>query len=186
MPPVDPTAFAALAAALYPAHLLADHPFQPSAWAATKGQCDHAGRVACAKHTTVVVALQGLFALGVAALTGLALDPVAVVTGLAFTAWSHYWMDRRFTAAGLYETLGKTGFAKLGTPRPGRDDAPHLGTGAYRMDQDWHTLWVAVTALVMASTGWMLVVLVAVSTTVMAAAILASRHGRRALATPAP
>lgn len=121
-----------------------------------------------------------------AALTGLGISPLAFATGLALTAWSHYWMDRRFTAAGLYEALNKTGFARMGTPRPGYDDAPHLGTGAYRMDQDWHTLWVLITALVMASTGLLLTVLASVAVMVMVAAIVASRVGRARLATPAP
>lgn len=179
---VDALAFAALAVVSYPAHLLADHPFQSSTWAANKGRCDHTGRLACTKHVAVVVAFQAAFVLAVVALTGLSVHPLAIGGGLALTAWSHWWFDRRFTAAGLYEAINKTGFARLGTPRSGHDDAPHLGTGAYRMDQDWHTLWIAISALVMAATGWMLFVLFFLAVLFMAASILASRQGRRRLA----
>ncbi|QUX27885.1 DUF3307 domain-containing protein [Nocardiopsis akebiae] len=182
MPQADAVVFAVLAAASYPAHLLADHPFQSSQWAATKGGCDHAGRMACTKHVAVVVAFQAAAVLAVVAVTGLSVHPLAVAAGLALTAWSHWWFDRRFTAAGLYRAIGKTEFAALGAPRPGHDDNPSLGTGAYRMDQDWHTLWIAISALVMASTGLMLTVLVALAVMLMVAAILASRHGRRRLA----
>lgn len=180
--PVDAVAFAALAAASYPAHLLADHPFQTSACATTKGEPGRAGRAACAKHTATVVVFQAAAVAFIALVAGLALDPLAVAVGLALTGWSHYWIDRRVTAAGLWEAIGRTEFAKLGTPRPGHDDNPSLGSGFYRMDQDWHTLWVALTALVMASTGLMLNVLLCLTVMVMVASILASRHGRRRLA----
>ena len=180
--PVDALVFATLAFASYPAHLLADHPFQPSQWAAAKGRCSHEGRTACAKHVAVVVAFQAAVVLAVVALTGLTVDPLAVAAGLVLTGWSHYWIDRRFTAAGLFAAIGKSEFASLGVPRPGHDDNPSLGTGAYRMDQDWHITWIAIVALVMASTGLMLAVLVSLAVVLMVAAILASRHGRRRIA----
>ena len=179
MSQVDALAFATLFAVSYPAHLLADHAGQPSSWAADKGRCDHTGRIACAKHVSVVVTLQALAVGLVALLTGLALDPLAVIIALGLTGWSHYWIDRRTTATGLFAAIGKREFADLGTPRPGRNDNPSLGTGAYRMDQDWHITWLAITALVMASTGWALTVLVCLALMAMSTAILLSRHGRR-------
>lgn len=181
MQPLDPALLGALALPLLAAHNLADHPLQSSAWAADKGRCDHEGRLACAKHVVVVVALQALAVLAVVGLTDTAVSPASVVLGLAFTAWSHYWFDRRFTAAGLYQALGKTGFARLGTPRPDHDDAPHLGTGAYRMDQDWHVLWLAFSGLIVASSGLILTVLASLATMLMVSAIVASRIGRSAL-----
>lgn len=172
----------ALALPLFAAHNLADHPLQPSQWAAAKGGCNHEGRLACAKHTGIVVLLQTL-ALGVVVgLSDVSISPAAAAAGLSFTGWSHYWFDRRFTARGLYAALGKVGFADLGTPRPDRDDAPHLGTGAYRMDQDWHILWLAVSALLFASDGLQLLVLCGAAAAMMGAAILASRAGRQSLA----
>ncbi|TMZ66070.1 DUF3307 domain-containing protein [Klebsiella pneumoniae] len=177
---VDISVVGGLALPLLAAHLIADHPLQPSSWAAAKGSCDHAGRVACAKHVAVVVGLQALAVLAVVGLTGVAVSPLAVVAGLSLTAWSHYWADRRYTLAGLYEVLGRTEFARLGTPRPGRDDNPSLGTGAYRMDQDWHHLWLAISALVIAApAGPVLAVLTTATAVLMAASITASRWGRR-------
>ncbi|MFE9247084.1 DUF3307 domain-containing protein [Nocardiopsis sp. NPDC006938] len=181
MQPADLALLGGLALPLFAAHNLADHPLQPSEWAATKSRCDHEGRVACAKHVVVVVLAQALAVLAVVGLTGTTVSPLAVLAGIGFTGWSHYWFDRRFTAAGLYEAIGKTGFARLGTPRPGTDDAPHLGTGAYRMDQDWHILWLAISALIIASTGLLLAVLASAATILMVSAILASRYGRRVL-----
>ncbi|SIO85906.1 hypothetical protein BQ8420_09315 [Nocardiopsis sp. JB363] len=69
----------------------------------------------------------------------------------------------------------------MGTPRPDRDDAPHLGTGAYRMDQDWHILWLALSGLIIASSGLILTVLTSLAVMLMVSAIVASRIGRRAL-----
>ncbi len=183
MQEISIAAVGGLVAVTFAAHLYTDHAGQPAAWAATKGSCGHEGRVACAKHVAVVVLGQAL-AVGVAlTLTTLALDLVSITFGLAFTGWSHYWFDRRTTARGLYRVLGKIGFADLGTPRLGHDDAPHLGTGAYRMDQDWHYIWLVITAVIMAApAGATLAVLVAGATAFMGAAILASRRGRLLLA----
>ncbi|MER7268917.1 hypothetical protein ABT344_11500 [Micromonospora carbonacea] len=42
---------------------------------------------------------------------------------------------------------GRIACAALGTPRPGHDDNPSLGTGAYALDQSWHIGWLFVAAL---------------------------------------
>jgi hypothetical protein len=42
----------------------------------------------------------------------------------------------------------KHAFWRLGAPRPGRDDNPVLGTGAYALDQAWHTGWLFIAALI--------------------------------------
>lgn len=183
--PASAVAFAALFAVSYPAHLLADHAGQPSSWATTKGDHNHQGRAVCAKHTVVVTLLQGLAVTALALITGLTLNPLAVAAALALTGWSHYWIDRRTTAHGLFVAIGKSEFAALGTPRPGHDDNPSLGTGSYRMDQDWHIAWIAITCLVMASTGLLLTLLVSLAVMAMVTAILLSRHGRRLAAHPA-
>jgi hypothetical protein len=36
----------------------------------------------------------------------------------------------------------------MGIPRPGTDDAAHLGTGAYALDQSWHVGWLFIAALI--------------------------------------
>jgi hypothetical protein len=46
---------------------------------------------------------------------------------------------------------GKGEFYRLGAPRAGRDDNPHIGTGAYALDQSFHHLWLLVAALVIAA-----------------------------------
>ena len=39
---------------------------------------------------------------------------------------------------------------RLGAPRPGHDDNPSLGTGAYALDAAWHHGWEAAAALILA------------------------------------
>ncbi len=39
----------------------------------------------------------------------------------------------------------------MGQPREGHDDAPHLGTGAYVLDQSFHHLFLFVAALLIAA-----------------------------------
>ncbi|MEU0516669.1 hypothetical protein [Streptosporangium sp. NPDC006007] len=55
--------------------------------------------------------------------------------------------------AALAERTGKGDFHRLGAPRPGTTDAPHLGTGAYALDQSWHIGWLFVSALIIAGGG---------------------------------
>jgi hypothetical protein len=84
--------------------------------------------------------------------TGARPSPIRAAAGLAVSAGSHYWADRRSTLAALAELVpGKGSFYRLGTPRPGRDDNPTLGTGAYALDQAWHTGWLLIAALVIAA-----------------------------------
>ena len=52
--------------------------------------------------------------------------------------------------AKLAALIGKREFVTFGAPRPGRDDNPSMGTGAYALDQSWHWLWLGVAALVTA------------------------------------
>lgn len=68
-------------------------------------------------------------------------------------AASHYWADRRTTLRALAAALGagKAAFFDIGAPRPGHDDNPTLGTGAYALDQSWHIGWLFVAALVVAA-----------------------------------
>lgn len=148
--------FAAVFAALYAAHAVGDHWVQTGAQAAGKGGTgDHtaAGRWACTRHVATLTATKAVF-LGVAVL---ALDlPVtlpAVAAGLAIDAGSHWWADRRHTLAALAARCGKADFYALGQPRPGRDDNPSLGTGAYALDQSWHVGWLFAAALLIAALG---------------------------------
>lgn len=142
--------FAAVFVALYAAHHVADHWVQTHHQACTKGAPGRAGRAACAAHVASYTAT----AVAALALTwwavGLHLSVVRVAVGVGVSAVSHYWADRRTTLARLAAALGKTGYYTLGAPRPGHDDNPTLGTGAYALDQSWHIGWLFTTALIIA------------------------------------
>ncbi|GAA3759594.1 hypothetical protein HDA32_004724 [Spinactinospora alkalitolerans] len=148
LPTVEPTLFAPVFVALFAAHQVGDHWVQSSCQAATKARPGWAGRAACARHVASL-ALTKVIALAVVALVlGLDIHPAAVGLALAVDAGSHYWADRRTTLARLAQRVGKGEFYTLGAPRPGHDDAPHLGTGAYALDQSWHVAWLLVAALI--------------------------------------
>lgn len=142
--------FAAVFAALFAAHQVADH------WVQTQHQADHkglpgwVGRIACAAHVATYT-LTAAVALGlVAAVTGWRPSLLAVVAGLIISAISHYIADRRTPLRWIAERTGSAAFYRLGAPRPGRDDNPSLGTGAYALDQSWHIAWLFAAALVCA------------------------------------
>lgn len=146
--------FAAVFAALYAAHEVGDHWIQTNTQAMRKGAPGWPGRLACARHVASLAAVK-LTAVAAAVLVlGLPVNALAVTAALAVDAVSHYWADRRSTLAALAGWLGRTlvpgkgDFYQMGSPRPGHDDAPHLGTGAYALDQSWHIGWLFVAALV--------------------------------------
>lgn len=140
--------FAAVFAALFVGHSVGDHWVQTHHQALAKAARGWPGRLAAARHVATLTATKlGLLAL-VAAVLGLHLSVPGIAAGLGIDAASHWWADRRTTLARLAQALGKAEFFRLGAPRPGRDDPPHLGTGAYALDQAWHHLWLLVAALV--------------------------------------
>ncbi|MEU9505421.1 DUF3307 domain-containing protein [Micromonospora sp. NPDC048170] len=148
----DPTgrhaaAFAAVFVALYVAHQVADHWVQTQHQADCKGQPGWAGRIACAAHVATYTLTAGLALVFLVAGTGLRLDPSAVAVGLAISAVSHYVADRRTPLKRIAAALGSARFYALGAPRPGHDDNPSLGTGAYALDQSWHIGWLFIAAL---------------------------------------
>lgn len=144
-------AFAAVFVALYAGHQIGDFWGQTHGQACTKGKPGREGRIACASHVATLTAVKAV-ALTAAVLTlGLRLSWPAVVVALAIDAASHYWADRRTTLerlAGRLAFMGKDEFYKLGQPRPGHDDAPHLGTGACALDQSFHHAFLFAAALI--------------------------------------
>ncbi|BCJ65879.1 DUF3307 domain-containing protein [Polymorphospora rubra] len=142
--------FAAVFAALYVAHQVADHWVQTQHQADCKGRPGWVGRIACAAHVTTYTLTALLALVAVMATTGLRLDVWPVVVGLAVSAVSHYIADRRTPLRRLAELLGSARFYALGTPRPGRDDNPSLGTGAYALDQSFHLFFLFAAALIIA------------------------------------
>ncbi|GIJ81424.1 Protein of unknown function [Micromonospora phaseoli] len=152
----DPTGvhagtFTAVFVALYVAHQVGDHWIQSQHQADHKGLPGWPGRIACAAHVTTYTATALLALVFLIAGTGLRLDPWAVGVGLAVSAVSHYIADRRTPLKRIADALGSGRFYALGTPRPGRDDNPSLGTGAYALDQSWHIGWLFVSALLIAA-----------------------------------
>ncbi|MFD6095042.1 transcriptional regulator [Nocardiopsis flavescens] len=149
----DPTAFAVVFVALFAAHQVGDHWVQSSCQATAKGGPGKAGRIACAKHVLSLTVTKLLFLAPILLLTGASVHPLALVIGLGADAASHYWADRRTTLAALAARVGRGEFHRLGTPRPGHDDNPSLGTGAYALDQSWHIGWLAAASLIIAVGG---------------------------------
>lgn len=142
--------FAAVFAALYAAHVVGDHWVQTGRQATCKGSRDHTGRAACAGHVLTLTATKLVFISAAVLVLDLPWSAGWLTTGLVVDAVSHYWADRRFTLAAFAGRLGKASFYALGTPRPGRDDNPSLGTGAYALDQSWHIGWLFAAALIIA------------------------------------
>ena len=148
--------FAAVFAAMYVAHQLADHWVQTPRQATDKGLPGWPGRLACARHVATLTLTAAAALAAVALVTGAPVRPLPAVLGLAANAVSHYAADRRSPLLSLAEWLGATAipgkeeFWRLGAPRPGRDDNPCLGTGAYALDQSWHIAWLFIAALIIA------------------------------------
>ncbi|WP_406302135.1 transcriptional regulator [Streptomyces sp. NBC_00885] len=143
--------FAAVFIALWVGHSVGDHWVQTSHQSCTKGAPGWPGRLAAAQHVVTLTATKALLLIPVAWLLGLELSAAGVAAGLAVDALSHGWADRRSTLARLAEATGKGEFYRLGSPRAGRDDNPHIGTGAYALDQSFHHLWLLVAALIIAT-----------------------------------
>ncbi|GGZ85281.1 DUF3307 domain-containing protein [Streptomyces bluensis] len=140
--------FAAVFIALYVAHSVGDHWVQTSHQSAHKGRPGWVGRLADARHVATLTATKVAVLLPVALLLDLHLSALGTVAGLAIDAASHWWADRRTTLAWLAKVTGKGEFYRLGAPRAGHDDNPHIGTGAYALDQSFHHLWLLVAALI--------------------------------------
>lgn len=144
-------AFAAVFVALYVAHSVGDHWVQTSHQSAHKGRPGWVGRLADARHVSTLTATKVAVLLPVAWLLDLRLSVLGLVAGLGIDAVTHWWADRRTTLAWLAKVTGKDEFYRLGAPRAGYDDNPHIGTGAYALDQSFHHLWLLVAALLIAT-----------------------------------
>lgn len=143
--------FAAVFIALYVAHSVGDHWVQTSCQSANKGNPGWTGRLAGARHVATLTATKLALLLPVAALLGLHLSLLGLVAGLGVDAVTHWWADRRSTLAWLAKVTGKAEFYRLGAPRAGHDDNPHIGTGAYALDQSFHHLWLLIASVLIAT-----------------------------------
>lgn len=151
MTAVTAAAFAAVFVALYVAHSVGDHWVQTSHQSAHKGRPGWVGRLADARHVATLTATKLVVLLPVVWLLDLRLSMLGTVLGLGVDAGTHWWADRRTTLAWLAKVAGKGEFYRLGAPRAGMGDNPHIGTGAYALDQSFHHLWLLVAALIIAT-----------------------------------
>lgn len=150
--------FASVFAALYVAHQVGDHWTQTHRQACGKGAPGWEGRIWCTRHVLSLALTKVVALLALSLVTGLDLAPGWVAAGLTVDAISHYWADRAarhpnskrvVTLARVADVLGKGDFYRMGAPRMGRDDQPHLGTGAYALDQSFHLLFLFIAVLIM-------------------------------------
>lgn len=130
--------FAAAFAAMYAAHQAADHHVQRDRDAQVKGQPGPAGRWAAARHVASYTATLAAALAVTNRVTRAGFRPSRIALALALTASTHYLIDRREPLRRFAAATGHAGFYQLGAPRPGRDDNPTLGTGAYALDQSAH------------------------------------------------
>lgn len=137
-------------AALYAAHEVADHHIQRDGDAQTKGKPGREGQLACLRHVASYTATAAIALAGTAAVTGRRPHLGRTAAGLALSAITHYIIDRREPLRRFAAATGHARFYTLGTPRPGRDDNPVLGTGAYALDQSAHIGILYAAALIIA------------------------------------
>lgn len=142
--------FATVAIGLLLAHTVGDHWVQTHRQALTKGDRNRAGQLACLRHVASYTVTTAAFTGLLWWLLDLPITQQGFITGQLVSAVTHYWADRRHTLAKLAALIGKGDFYRLGMPRPGHDDNPSTGTGAYHLDQSWHWLWIGVAALLTA------------------------------------
>lgn len=146
--------FAVLAPTLYAAHHVGDYWVQTHHQALNKGKPGGDGQLACMRHVMTYTATTALFVGVIWSLLGLEVTVWGFYAGQVVSAVTHYWADRRtplLKLAGLLErATGKLTFARLGTPREGKDDNPTLGTGAAALDQSWHIFWLFIAAILTA------------------------------------
>ncbi len=127
----------------------------PTAWAITgcrpraslrRASPGWVGRLADARHVATLTATKVAVLLSVVWLLDLRLSVLGIVAGLT--------VDASMVGRSAHDTrvagpvTGKGEFYRLGAPRAGRDDNPHIGTGAYALDQSFHHLWLLVAALI--------------------------------------
>ncbi|BCJ27940.1 DUF3307 domain-containing protein [Actinocatenispora sera] len=149
---VSPLAvFGAAFAALFVAHQLADHWIQTDRQACRKALPGWPGRIACTWHVATYTATCAVLLAALHLAIGLPLPAAGTAAGLAVSGVTHWLIDRRWPLFWLAEHTGSKHFVRMGAPRPGHDDNPSLGTGAYALDQSAHYLFLLVAALILAA-----------------------------------
>lgn len=130
------TAAVAYAALRTAAHV-ADHWFQTGHQAAHKADAGIAGHRAMAGHIVSYAGAQAVALVAVNRILDAGMTPRGIAAAVAFSATTHWLIDRRWPVRRLAEATGKTDFHRLGGP---------LG-GAYILDQSAHHLMEGVAAV---------------------------------------
>lgn len=128
---------AAAYAALRTAAHVADHWFQTGHQAAHKADAGVAGHRAMAGHIAGYAGSQAVALVAVNRLLGAGMKPRGIAAAVAFSAATHWFIDRRWPVRRLSDAMGKQDFHAMGGP---------LG-GAYILDQSAHHLMEGVAAL---------------------------------------
>ena len=134
----SPAAKAAVTyAALRTAAHVADHWGQTGYQACHKADEGAKGHLAMAGHIATYAGSQALALAVVNRALGVGLKPRGIAAAVAFSAATHWFIDRRWPVRRLAEAMGKEAFHDLGGP---------LG-GAYILDQSAHHLMEGVAAV---------------------------------------
>lgn len=131
---------AAAYAAMRAAAAVADHWFQTGHQAAHKADAGLAGHKVMARHVASYAGAQAVALVAADRLLDIGLKPSRIAAAVAFSAATHWFIDRRWPVRRLADATGKRPFHDLGGP---------LG-GAYILDQSAHHLMEAVAAVVAA------------------------------------
>lgn len=125
-------------AAFRTAAAVGDHLFQTSHQALHKADEGLPGHRAVAGHVASYAGTQALSLAAANRLLDLGLKPSRIAAAVAFSAATHWFIDRRWPVRRLADAMGKGEFYELGGP---------LG-GAYVMDQSIHHAFEAVAAVI--------------------------------------
>lgn len=121
------------------AHWLADYGVQTDAQAQRKGVPGWPGRVACAAHVATYTLTTALAVGLVWWLLDLPITLGGFLTGQAFSAATHYLLDRRVPLERLADFLGKGAFYRSGEG---------LARGSHYLDQAGHRVCLLAAALI--------------------------------------
>jgi hypothetical protein len=143
--------FGATFAALYGAHMVADHWIQTDHQAKHKGERGSVrGWLALLGHVATYTLTAAVFVGLLAWRTGIELDPVRVGLALLVSAITHGWADRRHPLAWLARLTGKSQRGAKGEMTGFYHQASYGINGAYLLDQSWHVGWLFIAALIAA------------------------------------
>jgi len=128
-------------AALRTAAHVADHWIQTGHQAAHKADPGAKGHLAMAGHIATYAGSQALALTVASHLLGAGIRPRGIAAAVAFSAATHWFIDRRWPVRRLAEATGKSGF---------HDAGEVCGSGQYVLDQSAHHLMEGIAAVVAA------------------------------------